>query len=145
MATKTRFRSSTDRGRAVESRLRIALLATQSRDKARMRYSLERRCEAASLKHAHLQETPVLQFQHHIAVFERAQAVCDHERGATSHEAFCRFQDGCFSFHVDRTSWLIEEKNGGIFQERSGQRDALAFSTRKADPALADYGSIPIR
>jgi len=82
-----------------------------------MPYSRERRCEAASLKHARLHETPVLQFQHHIAVSSVLMRCAIMNVVATSHETLCRLQDGCFSFHVDRTSWLIEKKNGSIFQE----------------------------
>src|SRR5260370_36928277 len=108
MATKTRFRSNTNRGRAAESQLRIALLAKQFRGRARMPYSRERRCDAASLKHARLHETPVRQFQHHIAVFELAHAVANRECGATSHAALCRLQDACSIFHVDGTSGRID-------------------------------------
>src|SRR5207302_10652899 len=138
MATKTRFRSKTHRGRVVESLQRTALPAMQSRGKAHTPYSRERQCDTASLIALHMHEAPVLQFQHDVAVFQRAQAVSDHECSTVLHEAFRRLQDGRFGFHVYRTSGLIEQKNGGIFQERSGQRDALPFSTGKADPTLAN-------
>src|SRR5438876_8251518 len=94
MATKTRFRSSTHRGPAVENQLRTASPATQFRGKARTRYFRERRYEAASLIALHLHETPMLQFQPEVAAFQRAKAVSDHESSTVLHEAFCRFQDG---------------------------------------------------
>src|SRR6266436_4519424 len=144
MATKTRFRSKTHRGRAVESQLHTALPAIQFLGKAHTRYSQEQRCEEASLIALHMHKTSVLQFQHDVAVFQRATAVSNHECSAVLHEAFSRLQDRRFGFHVDRTSWLIEQKDGSIFQERSGQRDALPFSSGKANPALADDSLVTV-
>src|SRR5437660_11616512 len=103
MATKTRFRSKTHRGRAVESQLRTASPAMQFRGKAHTRYSREPRYEAASFVALHMHETPVLQFQPDVAVFQGAQTVRDHECSTVLHKAFCGLQDGRFGFHVDRT------------------------------------------
>src|SRR5260370_41570731 len=100
----------------------------QLRGKAHTRYSREAQYEAASLVALHMHETPVLQFQPDVAVFQCAQTGRDHECSTVLHKAFWCLQDGRFGFHVDRTSGLIEQKNGGVFQERTGEEDALAFS-----------------
>src|SRR5260370_24871741 len=58
--------------------------------------------------------------QEQVAVGQRRQAVCDHEGGATLHEALHRLHDPDLVVNIDGTRRLVEDQGGGILQESSG-------------------------
>src|SRR6266540_1835074 len=90
-------------------------------------------------------EASVFDLQEHIAVRQRAQAVGDHEGGATAHKALHCYHDRRLGPHIDGAGRLVEYQHGSVLQEGACKCDALAFAAREAHAALADEGLIAAR
>jgi hypothetical protein len=61
----------------------------------------------------------------------------DDERGPPFHQQLHRVDDGRFSLGVERAGRLVQDEDRRIFQERTGERDALTFASRKEHATLS--------
>ena len=61
------------------------------------------------------------------------------------HQFLDRFHDGRFSGGIERGSWLIQKKNGRVFQEGSRNADPLALTDAEMTPALTDQTFVTVR
>ena len=66
------------------------------------------------------------------------------EGGPAFHEPFHCFDDRGLGFRIDGTGGLVENQDGGILQEGTGESDALAFAARQTHSALADLGLVAV-
>src|SRR5690349_9306895 len=73
----------------------------------------------------------LVQHQQNVATFQSAEAVGDHEGGASRHETFCGLDDGSFGVDVDGAGGFVENQNRAVSQERSCEGNALALATGK--------------
>ena len=63
----------------------------------------------------------------------------NHDDGGARNECQETFDDLLFTFHIDRGSGFVEDKEPGFSQYGLRQRDALAFAARNQGATLADY------
>ena len=78
----------------------------------------------------------MLDFQHAVAVLQGAGAMGDDEGRPVLHQALHRFDNGFLGPDIDRAGRLVQNENRRVFQERSRQRNALAFAAREAHATL---------
>ena len=77
--------------------------------------------------------------QHPVAAAQGAWPVRDHEGRAAPHQLLQGPGDLRLRLEVHRARGLVEDQDGSVFQEGSGQRDALALSPREAHTPLPDH------
>src|SRR3712207_1730885 len=75
----------------------------------------------------------VFDLQPHVAVRQSSQTMGDHEDGTALHEALHRVHYHRLGLRIDGAGRLIEDEDGGIFQEGAGKGDTLPLTTRKAE------------
>ena len=85
------------------------------------------------------------QHDHTVGVFDGGQPVRDHQRGAVVHEFLQRRLDQAFGLGIQRRGGFIQNQNGRVLQQRARDGNSLAFSTRKALPALSHVRIIAVR
>src|SRR6266853_770568 len=86
-----------------------------------------------------------LDLQQRAAPLERACPVSHDEDSTVSNQAFKRFENGSFRFHVHGAGGLIENENWRVSQEGPGERNALALTTGKTHASFADQRLVPFR
>src|ERR1700677_4148142 len=62
----------------------------------------------------------------------------DQERGAPPQEPFEALRDEILALGIERAGWLVQQKDGGIFEKGPGQVDALALSGAQTGSAFPD-------
>src|SRR3954468_15308159 len=72
-----------------------------------------------------LDDAAVLQHDDLVGVFDRRQAMRDHERRAVAHEFQQRFLESPFRFVVERRRGLVEDQDGRVLEQGARDRDAL--------------------
>jgi len=82
-------------------------------------------------------------FDHQRAVLQRAEAMAI-IKVVRPCKAFHCFHDRGFGSRIDRTSGLVEDKDGSILQEGASQ-GMLALATGEAHAALTDLGLAALR
>ena len=91
-----------------------------------------------------LRDTPILQDYDAAGVVERRQAVGDYQSGPAYHQVGQRVLNQRFSLRVHAGGGLIQNQNGSVFQESSGQSDALPLATGEGHSSLSHCSVIPL-
>jgi hypothetical protein len=60
--------------------------------------------------------------------------VGNHEGGTPVHQTLHRFQNHTLCLDIDRGRGLVENKDGSVLQERTSERDPLAFAADRRMP-----------
>ena len=81
-------------------------------------------------------------FQHDQAIHagDGRQAVGDGDDGAALHEGFQLALNGGFDLGIECRGGFVQHQDGGVFQDHSGDGDALALAAGEFDAAFADMG-----
>ncbi len=66
------------------------------------------------------------------------QPVGDDQHRARPRQVLEGGHDELLGFGVERTGRFVEDQDGGVAQDRPGDRDSLTLSTRQVDAALGD-------
>lgn len=69
----------------------------------------------------------------------------DDERCALEGEPLERSLNSPFTLVIERARRLVEDDNGWVFQENSGDTQPLLLPTREFDAALADVRVVAVR
>ncbi len=85
----------------------------------------------------HLSDSASFEHDQAVGPAQRAEAVGDRDRRAALDQILQRLLDLQFRLGVDRRSRLVEDEDGGIDQQRAGNRDALTFSAREVLASFA--------
>ena len=93
---------------------------------------------------AGLDDCAFVQDQDAIGVADRAQAMCDHERGAAAQQLFEALLDETLTLAVQVAGCFVEDEDPGIGQHGSRDRKALALAAAQAHSALTDHGVVPV-
>ena len=87
-------------------------------------------------------DSPFIQHQHPVGVLDGRQAVRDHDGGAVYREALQGFLDQRLRFGVQGGGGLVQQQDGGIFQDGSCQGNALALPARQASAPFSGQGVV---
>jgi hypothetical protein len=74
-----------------------------------------------------------------------AQAMRDHDAGASRHDALQRILDQRFGFAVERAGGFVEHQDARVFQDDARQGNALFLAAAQAIAALAHDGVVALR
>lgn len=77
---------------------------------------------------AALADVATVEYQYLVHVFHCHEAVGNHHSGALVHETIQGVQDCVFGERVEVRGGLIEDEQGGIFEQGTRNREALPFS-----------------
>ena len=89
-----------------------------------------------------LDETAALEHDDEICVANRAQTVCDNERGAAFEEAVDVAFDDRLGLRVESARRLVEEQHRRLAVEGTGDRQALRLTSRQGQAAVTDRGVV---
>ena len=92
-----------------------------------------------------LHDVPVLHHQDHVRIPDGGEAVGDHERGAVRAQGCHGLLDQHLRTGVHRGGGLVQDQQGGIGQEGTGDGDQLAFAGRDVRALVLDHRVIPVR
>lgn len=84
-------------------------------------------------------QTALVKDQNTIRVLDRAQAVGDHESGATRQQPSQSFANLQFRFRIDARCGFIEDQELRIVREGPGETDQLPLTDRESGPALIHF------
>src|SRR6266567_6795985 len=90
-------------------------------------------------------DTSVLQDDHLIGVAHRREPVGDDDHGLPPCFLYEVLLNEIFRETVERAGRLVQDQDGRIPQQGSGQRNALHLSSRKRDAARAHLGVVALR
>ena len=84
---------------------------------------------------------------HHdtVGALHGGEAVGNDERGAVLHQLFQRGLHQAFAFRVERRGGFVEQQDGAVGEERTGDGDALALTAGQAHAALPQVGVVALR
>ena len=88
-----------------------------------------------------------LTLMHHtdlICVTDRRETVGDHYGRTVLHQVLQRFLYQTFGFRIQGGCGLIQDQDRGILQDRTGDTDSLALSTRQFSTSVTYIGPIPV-
>ena len=94
---------------------------------------------------AHLDDLAVFHDDNAVGALHGRQAVRDDDGGAADHGRFQRLLHQAFGFGVQRTGCLVEQQQRRVFQQRAGDRDALALAAGQAHATLAEERFVAVR
>src|SRR5688572_13566178 len=94
-----------------------ALLEGQQERSYHLEVLLNAKCYIPSSMH----NPTMLNLKACVTHVQRAQAVGNHQCRTANHQTRHRFHDGGLCSDIDGTGGLIEDENGGIFEERPCQ------------------------
>ena len=85
--------------------------------------------------------------QHHdlVGICDGAHAVGDDDYGLALDKLRNALLNLGFVFDIEACGRFVQEYDGGIFQEGAGDRDSLAFATRKRVSVFTDNGVVTLR
>ncbi len=72
------------------------------------------------------------------------EAMGDEEGGAALHEVRERGLDVGFAFGVEGAGGLVEDEDGGVFEDGAGDGEALAFAAGETHAFFADDGVVAL-
>src|SRR5579883_1786080 len=90
-------------------------------------------------------EAPVVEHGDPLGLKYGGEAVRDDEHRAAIHHAVEGLLDEALALRVERTRRLVEEKHGGVAQERPRDRDTLPLAAGEAHAALAEICAVTLR
>lgn len=90
-------------------------------------------------------DSPVLQHRDDISVVNGGEPVRHHDGGAVPHDPLQRVLDHALRLHVQRAGGLIEQQDGRILYDGSGDGDPLLLASRQLDPSLPCLGRVALR
>src|SRR2546421_1110084 len=93
----------------------------------------------------YLHHHSVLEYDDPIRAPDRGQSMRDDERRSAFPQPLQRFQQQCLRLRVQRTRRLIQNKNRGILEEGTRDREALPLAARQGDPSFSDLGLVSLR
>ena len=94
---------------------------------------------------AFFNKMPVVHNDDPVRIPDRCQPMRDHNRGAVLRKPVEAFLDLLFRDRIQCGSCLIKDQDLRIFQENTGDRDALLLPAGQLCSALADVGIKPVR
>ena len=77
---------------------------------------------------AFLDDTALVHDNDTVGALDGGQAMGDDQRRATLHQMLKGRLHGCLAFRIERAGRLVEEKNGRVLQNCTGNGDALALA-----------------
>src|SRR6266704_7122981 len=86
---------------------------------------------------ASFRDGSVLEDEDIVGIADRAQAVSDRDHGASLHQALERLDDDPFGFGVERGSRLVEDEDGRVADDGTGDPDALPLAPGERLPSFA--------
>ena len=89
-----------------------------------------------------LDDTTAFEHDDAIGVQNGGQSMCNHDVGASAHEALQRILDQELAFAVERAGGFVEDQNARIAEERARDRDALALAAGKFRTPLTEQGVV---
>src|SRR5579872_7457926 len=92
--------------------------------------------------HAILDRPAGLDDEYAVSADDRLQAMGDDNRGPPDAKIVERFLHFSFRFRIERRGRLVEKQDGRVFQDRPGDRNALALASGKLRAVLADIGVV---
>src|SRR5436309_10459035 len=66
----------------------------------------------------------------------------DQDDRAAAHQPLDRVDDRGFGLGIDGARWLVEDQQWAVREERAGDGDPLALTSRELDPTLAGLGVV---
>ena len=91
---------------------------------------------------AHLRDAAVLDDDHQVGLFHRADAMGDDERGAAlKHEAHAAANQ-VLGFGIDGGGRIVEHQHARVGHDRPGDGQALPLAARERCAALAEHGLV---
>ena len=79
-----------------------------------------------------------------VGVDDGGEAVCDDEAGAVFGDLVERVLDLFFGVAVERAGGFVEDENGRVLENGTGDRHSLLLAAGKFQPALADHGGVAV-
>ena len=94
---------------------------------------------------AGLRDPPAVEDEDPVRPDDARQAVGEDEGGAARHQAFERLLDDRLVLRIHRAQRLVEHQDGGVAEDRAGDRDPLALPAGEPHPAFADHRPVAVR
>ena len=91
-----------------------------------------------------LEHAAVAQHYDLISLANRGQAVGDHHRRAPDHKPLERLLNQPLGLRIDRRGRFVQDQDGRVAQDGTGDGEALLLPARELDAALADHGVVPL-
>src|SRR6266576_3444582 len=90
-------------------------------------------------------DTAAIDDQHFVGVLDRGQSVRDDERRPAFEQMLQRLLDECFRFGVERRGGLVQDEDGRVLEERTGDGEALLLAAGEPEAPLTDLGLVAPR
>src|SRR4051794_13909422 len=85
-------------------------------------------------------DVAVLEDDDLVGVADGGEAVGDDEGGAAGHEVVEGVEEESLAFAVEGAGGFVQDEHGGVFEEGSGDGDALAFAAGEGGAPFAHDG-----
>ncbi|MNI56600.1 hypothetical protein D3C73_1116120 [compost metagenome] len=81
-------------------------------------------------------QLPLIHHCDPVGVFNRGQAMGDHQSGSVLHQARQRLLDQVLTLGIEGAGGFVEEQDRGVHQQRAGDGQALALAAGQAETAI---------
>ncbi len=77
---------------------------------------------------SHLGDSPLIEHDNLVGATDGRKTVSDDDDGAMLHQILKRFLDQLLRLRIEMRRRLVQNQNGGVFQQSAGDGEALALS-----------------
>ncbi|MNG09811.1 hypothetical protein D3C84_932460 [compost metagenome] len=90
-------------------------------------------------------QAPLIDHCDAIGMLHRGQAMGDDQRGAPTHQGRQCLLDQVLALGIEGTGGLVQQQDRCIHQQRPGNGQTLALTTRQPQPCITQVGLIALR
>ena len=92
-----------------------------------------------------IDDPPLIQHHDLVRFLHRRKTMSDHQNGAAGHRLLEAKLNCCFGFGIQSAGGLIQQQQGWISENGSGNRDPLQLTARNIAAAFLQLGGIAVR